>query len=118
MAEQHKQIAIRPLMYVDEGIAPLVMALNEVGVHTLFSCQGDRTDKNEPRAYVVFAASRRKGFRIIRHLQDCGAPDDIWELNVSNGLYTLFIDPKSIRHMAATLLLHNGSTPDYGLASA
>lgn len=102
--ETHPQVAIRPLTYVDEGIAPLVLALSEVGLHTVFSCQGMKSDPHEQRAYVRFNASRRKAFRLIRHLQDAGAPDDAWELAIgADGTYTLYVAPQNVEIAAQTI---------------
>jgi hypothetical protein len=53
----HTQIPIKVNAWVDEGIAPLVEALNGFhGVWTLSSCEDDRSGRLTPYpAYVVFS---------------------------------------------------------------
>jgi hypothetical protein len=47
----HPEVPIKVTAWVDEGVAPLVAALNSLdGVMTLDSCQGD----SEKGAYVLF----------------------------------------------------------------
>jgi hypothetical protein len=49
----HREIPLKVTAWIDEGIAPLVAALNELdGVITLDSCQGHGDD---PPAHVFFA---------------------------------------------------------------
>lgn len=55
MSELHTEIPIKVNCWVDEGIAPLVGALNEFeDVWTLDSCEDDRSDLHQG-AYVMFA---------------------------------------------------------------
>ena len=49
---EHKQVEYKGLM-IDEKILPLVKLLNENGIETLYSCEGD--EKNMP--YISFMAS-------------------------------------------------------------
>src|SRR5580692_644983 len=50
----HHEVPVKVTAWVDEGIAPLVLALNELpGVQTLDSCQG-----GDQRAAHVFFAHR------------------------------------------------------------
>lgn len=39
---------------VDEGIAPLLLALWRAGIHTVYSCQGDGGTEPENLAYIAF----------------------------------------------------------------
>jgi hypothetical protein len=48
----HKEVLVKVNAYVDEGIAPLVEALNKIdGVITLESCQGDSENEAEVDFY-------------------------------------------------------------------
>jgi hypothetical protein len=49
----HAEVPVKVTAWVDEGVAPLVIALNELddGLMTLDSCQGD----DEHQAHVFFA---------------------------------------------------------------
>lgn len=50
----HEQVWLTEDVHVDEGIAPLVLALWGAGYSTRFSCQGGRFDQQHGRAQVVF----------------------------------------------------------------
>lgn len=51
-AEAHREIIVKVNALVDEGIAPLVLALSEIdGLQTLESCQGELGQRN---GYVYF----------------------------------------------------------------
>lgn len=61
----HPEIPVKVTAWVDEGIAPLVAALNEYDeIMTLDSCQGD----DDRGAYVLFRAHVGESLRLVRDL--------------------------------------------------
>ena len=60
MQTAHKQVKFKDTT-VDEAMLPLVKALNDAGIETLFSCQGFIMDKDTPtdNAYIAFKDSEK-----------------------------------------------------------
>ena len=55
MQATHKQVKFKDTT-VDKEMLPLVKALNDAGIETLYSCQGFEKEKDRPtqNAYIVF----------------------------------------------------------------
>ena len=68
-ADPHREIPVKVTAWVDEGVAPLVVALNELpDVMTLDSCQGDKD-----RDAHVFFCCRGDGCEAATFVAELGA---------------------------------------------
>jgi hypothetical protein len=108
MTAAHPEVPVKVTAWIDEGVVPLVVALNELDdVMTLDSCQGDATND----AYVLFccrrAASAAGAFAVALAVALADSSDGLdytlraeWRAGAGEPLLKLSCPPDAIQTLA------------------